>query len=369
MLGKAALAAGLVVIVLGGGATTAVVGGGSVLASSKETSLVSTTTPVSTAASLTDQYAAYVADGRALALSNVRIGTDSHGGAGVLAMQGGSVTLDDVNVVTSGADSIPLAIGSGGGTITADDASIVSSGPSSPCLYSTGVIEVTGGVCEALRSEAAIVEGAGSVAITGASVSSKSNECAVKIFRSSAEGFETNAGSFTMSGGSFVYADKPGSLFRVTNCSAVISLSEVDLVSLSGTLLTVVAGDRGITGSNGGKATLVADGQILTGNVVADVASTVDLNLENGSLLTGAINPDDTAAGVSLTLDATSTWRVTADSYVTTIALAGGISGDTITNITGASHTVYYDASNPANDALGGNTYRLYGGGWLKPAS
>ncbi len=57
----------------------------------------------------------------------------------------------------------------------------------------------------------------------------------------------------------------------------------------------------------------------------------------------------------------------TADSYLTTLADSGGISGATVTNITGNGHTVYYDAS--ANPSLNGQTYTLSGGGYLKPAS
>ncbi len=38
-----------------------------------------------------------------------------------------------------------------------------------------------------------------------------------------------------------------------------------------------------------------------------------------------------------------------------------------MTNITGNGLTVYYDAGNSANNALGGKTYTLAGGGELKP--
>jgi hypothetical protein len=52
----------------------------------------------------------------------------------------------------------------------------------------------------------------------------------------------------------------------------------------------------------------------------------------------------------NLTLDGTSSWTVTADSYLTTLNTAG-ISETSITNIIGNGHTVYYDAS--ANSSLG----------------
>jgi hypothetical protein len=110
-----------------------------------------------------------------------------------------------------------------------------------------------------------------------------------------------------------------------------------------------------------------ADAQTLAGSVVADKISTVALTLKNGSSLTGAINTAKTAKSVSLTLDASSTWTVTADSHLTTLSDTPGISGTTITNIIGGGHTVTYDKS--ANPGLGGKTYTLSGGGVLKPAS
>lgn len=48
---------------------------------------------------------------------------------------------------------------------------------------------------------------------------------------------------------------------------------------------------------------------------------------------------------------------------LTNLTDSSGISGTTITNITGNGHTVSYDASLAANSALGGKTYSLVGGG------
>jgi len=112
---------------------------------------------------------------------------------------------------------------------------------------------------------------------------------------------------------------------------------------------------------------LTADGQTLAGDMVADKISTISAILQNSSTLTGAINADKAAKAVNLTVDSSSTWSVTADSYLTTLADAGGISGTTIANIQGNGHTVYYDAGNSANSGLGGKTYTLAGGGQLKP--
>jgi hypothetical protein len=152
----------------------------------------------------------------------------------------------------------------------------------------------------------------------------------------------------------------------VNNSIAIISLKGVSVISGSGILMDASANSRwGTSGSNGGNVVFTGDGRTLLGNITADKISTVAVTLQNSSALTGAINTVHTAKTVSLTLDASSTWTVTADSYLTCLSDASGISGTSISNITGNGHTVYYDAT--ACPALGGLTYSLQGGGTLMP--
>ncbi|MHC3470101.1 hypothetical protein ACYF6T_15450 [Streptomyces sp. 7R007] len=53
---------------------------------------------------------------------------------------------------------------------------------------------------------------------------------------------------------------------------------------------------------------------------------------------------------------------------LTAFSDSDGISGDTVTDITGNGHTVTYDTALSANSALDGPTYALRGGGRLTPA-
>jgi hypothetical protein len=148
----------------------------------------------------------------------------------------------------------------------------------------------------------------------------------------------------------------------------MISLSSVEVSVESGILVDAHATDRwGNSGSNGGNVVLTADGQTLSGDMIADSISSLTVSLENGSALTGAINADNTASEANVTLDDSSTWIVTADSYLATFSESSGISGSSISNVTGDGHTVYYDASLDANAALGGQTYTLVNGGMLTP--
>jgi hypothetical protein len=187
------------------------------------------------------------------------------------------------------------------------------------------------------------------------------------IYQSMSGDAQGAEGTFTMTGGSLANTAKTGPLFFVTNSTAYITLSGVKVSSGSGVLVQVGATDRwGTSGSNGGTVELTADEQTLTGDLVADNLSSLTVSLQNGSTLEGAINPAKTAKLVNLTLDASSSWTVTADSYLTCLSDASGISGTSITNITGNGHTVYYNAS--ACTELNGLTYSLVGGGTLTPS-
>ena len=99
--------------------------------------------------------------------------------------------------------------------------------------------------------------------------------------------------------------------------------------------------------------------------MIADKISSLALTLQNSSTLTGAINAEKTVKAASLTLDASSTWNVTADSYLTCLTGAV-ISGNNVSNLTGNGHTVYYNTDSCL--ALNGQTYTLNGGGSLTPA-
>ena len=131
-------------------------------------------------------------------------------------------------------------------------------------------------------------------------------------------------------------------------------------------LLDAAAGSWGNTGSNGGSVTLTALGQQLDGNVVADKISTVKLVLEDGSTLTGAVDAAGTAKQVTVSLDRSSKWTVTANSHVTVLKDSAGVSGTRVTNIVGNGHDVYYNLKD--NPSLGGKTYQLDGGGQLMPS-
>jgi hypothetical protein len=307
-------------------------------------------------------------DGSSVNLSNVTIEATADGAHGVMATNGGTLTLTNVDMNTAGSSSSAIATDRGGGTITATGGVVTASGMNSAGIYSTGNITAAGGTFNITGAEAAVIEGANSITLVDSNLTStKAGKWGVMIYQSMSGDAEGAQGTFTMTGGSLAYTPTDGPLFYITNSTGVITLKGVSLTAGSGTLVKAAAGQWGNSGSNGGTVVLTADGQVLEGNLVADNFSSITATLKNGSSLAGAINADHTAKAASLSLDASSTWTVTADSYLTVLSDAAGLSGSTITNITGNGHAVYYDATNSANSGLGGNTYSLAGGGQLTP--
>jgi hypothetical protein len=307
--------------------------------------------------------------GSSVTLSNVTITATGDGGHGAMASDGGSLTLDSVDITTSGTSAAPIATDRGGGTITFSGGTVTTSGMNSPCLYSTGNFTVTGLTCTSTGSESAVIEGANSITLTDSSLtSSMDNKWGVMIYQSMSGDAQGTEGTFNMTGGTLANTATTGPLFFVTNSTAYITLKGVNITLGSGVLVEAGGTTKwGTSGSNGGTANLTADGQTLTGNFVTDDAiSSIIASLTNGSSLTGAINTANKAKEVNLTLDASSGWTVTADSYLNCLTDTGGISGTSVSNITGNGHTVYYNASTCSS--LAGQTYTLNGGGCLTPS-
>jgi len=153
---------------------------------------------------------------------------------------------------------------------------------------------------------------------------------------------ETGTSSFTMSGGTLV--SQNGDMFYVTNTDSVISISNVGLTLADGTNLLVVAGNDGsrgwgTAGANGGIAEFDLSQQTATGDIVVDDISQLTMSIADGSAYTGAINTDGTtAATLSVTIDDSSTWTLTGDSYITEL-------NGTMDNVDLDGFTLYVDGA------------------------
>jgi hypothetical protein len=297
--------------------------------------------------------------GSVIKLSKVKIDCTAFGAHGIEASTGGAVLCTDVDIKTTGDNAAAISTNRDGGIVVFTRGSAFTSGIRSPGIYSAGNISVTDARIEANGCEAVVIEGRNSVTLANTTLLC-SKECGAMLYQRFSGSTGVGASVFTMTGGSFAASEGP--LFYITNTQAVIEVKDNAKLSVaSGILVKAAAGRMGNPGSNGGQLTFRADGEILTGNIVCDGASSIAVTLRNKTMLKGVINADNAAARMTLAIDASSIWEVTGNSYLT------GLTDEdtTLANIHGNGYTVYYDVKADANKWLGGKTLSLSGGGKL----
>lgn len=87
----------------------------------------------------------------------------------------------------------------------------------------------------------------------------------------------------------------------------------------NGNFLRIQKDSWGNSGSNGGIVTLSMKNQNVTGNIVVDSISTLDMNISNSSYYKGIINGEYSAYSIKLTIDKLSKIKLNGDCYVSSL--------------------------------------------------
>ncbi len=282
------------------------------------------------------------------------ITTTADNSGGIQTTGGGTTNASNLTVETSGNSAAAIRSDRGGGTVNVDKGTYTSNGYNSPAVYSTADITVSNATLTANNSEALVIEGSNSIALTDCDVtgnmsdtegtSSDENVHNVMIYQSMSGDAEVGTSSFSMTGGSLTA--KNGDMFYITNTHSVISLSGVSITNedTDANLMTITGNSAshgwGSAGSNGAQAEVTASDQKLEGKIVVDTISTLDLTLSDGSTFTGTINITDNEAGGTavsdnavVTIDEGCTWTLTGDCTISSLTNNGTINfnGYTIT--------------------------------------
>lgn len=285
-------------------------------------------------------------EGTVVTISDSVIRTTENNSGGIQTTGGSTTNAINLDVETLGNSSAAIRSDRGGGTVNVDGGTYVTNGTGSPAIYCTADIAVTKAVLTANASEGVVVEGKNSVALTDCDVTGDmdntyngdpdENIHCIMIYQSMSGDAAVGEASFSAEGGSITALS--GDMFYVTNTDCEISLKKVAFTLANDVFLRVEGNSSsrgwGTAGANGGDVILTADAQQMEGNILVDEISTLNLTLKNGTEFSGAINPDGDAGTVDVTLDADSTWTLTADSYVTSFA------GDTA-NVTANGYHLY----------------------------
>ena len=248
----------------------------------------------------------------------------------VLVKSGGSLVLGNASIDKSG-DATAIFFGGQNAAVavlanssaTLNDCIVTTNGLGGVGLYAGGASSLlTVGGCFLVTSGASSAglhaADGGSIALTGGNIATEG----------------TNSPCLLLSGG------------------GAISLDGVALSASSGMLL--IATD--------GACELLAANQTLSGAMAFTGDATLFITLQSGSAFAGAF-PDGPPARASVALDASSTWSLTADSYVTVLSNADAAHQNILSN----GFSIYYDSNAPENAALNGQSFLLPGGGFLAP--
>ncbi len=288
-------------------------------------------------------------EGTVISINKSSIETLGDNSGGLQTTGGATMNAVDVQVSTAGSSSAAIRSDRGGGTVNVIGGSYRSSGLNSPAVYSTADITVMNAELTAENSEALVIEGKNAIKLLDCQVSgqmsSTQGASSTTPRRVRASPAEIGTSEFSAQGGRIT--SQNGDMFYVTNTHCLMTLDGVELIdeSESGGLLLRVCGNSGrrgwgVAGANGGQVELLAKHQHLAGDVQVDSVSTLSLQLTEGSVLTGAINIVENAAGgeavpdnVSVSIAEGCAWNLTGDCTISSLENAGTINfnGHTIT--------------------------------------
>ena len=287
-------------------------------------------------------------DGTTVYISDSTITTTGDGSGGIMTTGGGVTYASNLTVETSGRSSAAIRTDRGGGTVVVDGGTYTSNGLGSPAIYSTADITVSNATLISNLSEGVCIEGKNSITLVNCDLTANNTSMngnatfldTIMIYQSMSGDADSGTSSFSMTGGSLT--SKSGHMFHVTNTNAVITLSGVTLINEGSDALISVCADGWSGASN--IATLNANNQALAGTLLVGNDSTLNLNLTEGSSFEGTVSGEITSAkgnvvstevgAVNVTLDATSTWTLTADTYISSFE------GD-VTNVVGNGFHLY----------------------------
>ena len=273
-----------------------------------------------------------VGDGTTVNISDTVITTTGNNAGGIMTTGGGITNAANLTVTTGGRSSAAIRTDRGGGTVSVTGGSYTTGGLGSPAIYSTADITVEDALLTSTLSEGVCIEGKNTVTLKNCDLTASNTQCngnatfldTIMIYQSMSGDADSGTSAFTMTGGSLT--NKNGHVFHITNTHAIISLENVAISNedSEGVLLSVC--DDGWNGAEN-NAELFAASQQLEGRILVGSNSKFSLTLTGGSGFTGSISGDiqnssgaavSTEVGeVSVTLDDTSTWTLTADTYIT----------------------------------------------------
>ena len=266
-------------------------------------------------------------DGTTINISDTKITTTGDNAGGIMTTGGGTTIAKNLTIETSGTSSAAIRSDRGGGTVTVDGGTYKTTGKGSPSIYSTANITVSNATLTSTSSEGVVIEGKNSITLENVSLTGTNNTLNGQsttyknIFLYQSMSGDAADGSATFIAKNSNITTNKGDTLYVTNTTASITLENNTIINndKTGNFLRIQKDSWGNSGSNGGDVTLTLKNQSVSGNIVVDSISTLNMTLTSKSYYEGSINSDNSAKNITLKLDKNSKIKLTADTYVTTL--------------------------------------------------
>lgn len=257
-------------------------------------------------------------------INDAIINTSSNNSGGIMVTGGGTLIANSCTVKTQGNSAAAIRSDRGGGILTVNNGTYETNGIGSPVIYSTADITVNDAKLIANVSEGVVVEGKNSVTLNNVTAEATNTKLngnsetykAIFIYQSMSGDADVGTSSFIAKNSKIT--NNKGDIIFVTNTNTVIELENNEIINndSEGVFLKATAGKWGTSGSNGGNVTLNMINQKVSGDIIIDNISTLVLTMKSGSVLAGAIDKENQAKNVTLTMSSDSILSLTADTYL-----------------------------------------------------
>ncbi len=274
-------------------------------------------------------------------LSNTYINTSQSYSNGIVVASNGNILSKNATVSTTGEFSSAIKVGTGSGTLTADGGTFVTSGSNSPIISAKSNIKLSNAALTSTTSEGVVVDSNGDVSlknvtlnVCNSTVSDNSDTAKnIYIYNSSADS-QTTSPSFRAEGCSITTTN--GDSFLVSDTAATIDLISNKIINTNGCFLRVQGqepdddendenddSDESKTiesNLNTKTVSLNLSSQKVNGDIYVDEYSGLAMALESDSVFEGAINSDNTAKKLTVTMSESSVLVLTDDTYISVLA-------------------------------------------------
>ena len=257
-------------------------------------------------------------------INDASIKTTGNNSGAIMVTGGGTLNANNITAETDGNSSAPIRSDRGGGNLTVNNGTYTSNGTGSPVIYSTANIVVNNSTLISTSSEGVVVEGKNSVSLNGVNLEvsnttlNGNSETYKSIFIYQSMSGDADVGTSTFTSKDSKITNNKGDIIFVTNTNTVITLENNEIINndKDGVFLRISSAKWGNSGSNGGNVTLNISSQSIEGDIVVDSISTLNMKLDNKSIMTGSIDNNNEASNVTLSISSDSILSLTKDTYV-----------------------------------------------------